>query len=335
MPKVSVVIPIFGVEKFIARCARSLLEQTLDDMEYIFVDDCTKDNSITILENVIKEYPNRNNQVVILHHVKNKGLSYARETGIKAASGEYIAHCDSDDWVSYDMYESLYVEAKRNNYDFIKSGRINTDGNNILGEEYVYSDEGKTDQTSIIKYLLLQKGWNSIWNILVKRSVYERAKIQYTNDAMLEDYVIVTQLLLNSEKVGILNRCFYYYYHNPRSICNVPDVISTVRRSEQAERNITLIRSFVQEKYGKKFLKEEESLLFIPRRILIPIMNDFGNFTYWNKITPRITWKVLCNSYISLSHKLWYMECVLLIRPVIEKWRRHAFIRKVRTQLPL
>ena len=82
MPKVSVIIPVYGVEKYIERCARSLFEQTLEDMEFIFVNDCTKDNSIDILLRVIDEYPKRKSQVHILNHEFNKGLPVARQTGI-------------------------------------------------------------------------------------------------------------------------------------------------------------------------------------------------------------------------------------------------------------
>ena len=82
MSKVSVVIPVYGVEKYIERCARSLFEQTLDDMEFIFVNDCTLDNSVEILENVLSEYPSRKTQTTILHHHCNLGLPQARKTGI-------------------------------------------------------------------------------------------------------------------------------------------------------------------------------------------------------------------------------------------------------------
>ena len=81
MPKLSVVIPVYGVEKYIERCARSLFEQTLDDIEYIFVNDCTKDGSIDILNAVINDYPARKEQVRIVHHEKNKGLPFARQSG--------------------------------------------------------------------------------------------------------------------------------------------------------------------------------------------------------------------------------------------------------------
>ena len=91
--RVSVCIPVYGVEKYIERCARSLFEQTMTDgIEFIFVNDCTKDNSIEILEKVLEEYPHRKEQVKIIHHEKNRGLVAARNTGLEHATGDYIIH---------------------------------------------------------------------------------------------------------------------------------------------------------------------------------------------------------------------------------------------------
>ena len=105
MPKVSIIIPVYGVEKYIERCARSLFEQTLDDIEYLFIDDCTPDKSVEILKRVLEEYPHRKSQVVIHRMEQNSGQAKVREWGMQNATGEYVIHCDSDDWVDIHMYE--------------------------------------------------------------------------------------------------------------------------------------------------------------------------------------------------------------------------------------
>ena len=91
----------------------------LDDIEYFFVNDCSPDKSIEVLERILEEYPHRKHQVRILHHDKNKGLTSTRNTGLVAATGEYIAHCDSDDWVEPNMYETLYNKAKEEKADVV------------------------------------------------------------------------------------------------------------------------------------------------------------------------------------------------------------------------
>ena len=83
MPKVSVIIPIYGVEKYIERCARSLFEQTLDDIEFVFVNDCTQDKSMEVLQTIIDKYPNRKGQVRIVHHEVNKGKGRALKTAFQ------------------------------------------------------------------------------------------------------------------------------------------------------------------------------------------------------------------------------------------------------------
>ena len=115
--KVSVIIPIYKVEKFIERCVRSLMEQTLKEVEYIFVDDATPDKSIEVLERCLALYPNRKTE--ILHHSQNQGLPAARNTGLQVATGKYIFHCDSDDYVEHDMLEKLYLQAEQTNADIV------------------------------------------------------------------------------------------------------------------------------------------------------------------------------------------------------------------------
>ena len=319
MPKVSVCVPIYGVEKYIERCARSLFEQTLDDMEFIFVDDCTKDNSIAVLDSVLKEYPNRIGQTQILHHEVNKGLSFARETGVKAAKGDYIAHCDSDDWVDTNMYQELYDYAVHGDYDFVKSGRYVSDGDKILEVQKVYTENGSVDKESVIRYLLIQKGWNAIWNTLIKRSLYEIAPISYTKNAMLEDYYLVTQLILRSNRFGVVNKAYYYYYQNTESISRISDDKSVIKKSKQAEENVQRILSFIHAEYGIKYKKEEVALEFIPKRILIPIMNKTENFYLWKDIRLGQTFRILKSKYIPLTHKLWYMEAVSGLRILLKK----------------
>ena len=169
MPKVSVIIPVYSVEKYIERCARSLFEQTLTDIEYIFVDDCSPDNSINILESVLEVYPNRRSQVKIIRHLENKGLPAARKTGIDNSTGDYIIHCDSDDWVETDMYRLMYDEAKRLDADIVMCGYKVTDGQTVFSEYY----HKQIDKTKLISSLLtLHEAW-SFWNKMCKRTLYD------------------------------------------------------------------------------------------------------------------------------------------------------------------
>lgn len=107
MVRVSIIIPIFKVRNFIERCVCSLFGQTLKEVEYIFVDDATPDDSIEILEACIVRYPERKEQVRILKHEQNQGLPTARNTGLAVATGEYVFHCDSDAFGTLRIYSSI------------------------------------------------------------------------------------------------------------------------------------------------------------------------------------------------------------------------------------
>lgn len=124
MYKISVVVPVYNVEKYIERCALSLLEQTLSDIEIIFVDDCSTDNSIQVLNKMLVCFPDSLINVKIVRHIQNLGLAAARITGVRVAQGEYVAFCDSDDWVDKDIYNFLYTAIQTNDVDMVYSNYI-------------------------------------------------------------------------------------------------------------------------------------------------------------------------------------------------------------------
>lgn len=105
-PLVSILVPIYGVEKYIKRCAISLFEQTYKNIEFVFVNDCTRDSSISVLKDVVTEYPYLANKVKIINHIHNKGLAAARNTAIKESSGDFVFHVDADDWLEKTAIES-------------------------------------------------------------------------------------------------------------------------------------------------------------------------------------------------------------------------------------
>ena len=166
MPKVSVIVPIYNVEIYIEKCVRSLFEQTLDDIEYIFVNDCTQDNSMKILEKVLLEYPHRKPQVNIFNHEKNQGQAGARATGMKAMTGEYMIHCDPDDWVELNMYETMYNTAKENNSDLVVCNFYKVE-NNIITKSIQQRYYDKVGITTLLKYNF----WCSLWNNMIKSSI--------------------------------------------------------------------------------------------------------------------------------------------------------------------
>ena len=111
--KISIIIPVFRVEKYITRCCTSLFEMSFNDVEFLFVDDATPDGSIEAMKAVLKQYSSRAAHTKVLSHKQNMGVACARNTGLEAATGKYIAFVDADDWVEADMFEKLYRLAER------------------------------------------------------------------------------------------------------------------------------------------------------------------------------------------------------------------------------
>lgn len=301
MPKVSVIIPIYGVEKYIERCARSLFEQTLDDMEFVFVNDCTKDKSIEVLKKVIEKYPHRKEQIVILHHLNNKGLSYARETGINVAKGEFIGHCDSDDWVEKDMYENMYKHAVKYSHDYVKCAHRKTNGNQTIKIMRAFADANLSVEKAC-HYLLHFNGWNSIWDTIIHRDVYKKAKLQYTDKAMLEDLYLTSQLLPCANSVSYLDKVFYNYYINTESICRTPGKESLINRTRQAKDNLDVI---IGRLLSMRIISNKDIVVakWGVKNMLIPIMDSKENKCVWNEIYPELRWCVLFSKVISFRNK--------------------------------
>ncbi len=292
MPKVSVIIPIYGVEKFIERCARSLFKQTLDDMEFIFVNDCTPDRSIEILNEIIKEYPNRRRQIRIINHEHNKGLPSARKTGVSAASGEYIIHCDSDDWVDLSMYEILYKEAIRHNADIVFCDFFIAFSNGECMKISQKADDA--DGKTYIHRLLLQQVHGSCCNKLIRKSIISN-DIEYPKYNMREDLALMIQIFYKARRVSYVNQGLYYYFSNTTSISNGLTYDSIENRFRQSVINYYLIEKFLERNSIKaEFEKDLAYVRFKIKTELARNTNDKRGITLWKSSFPDITvWKVM------------------------------------------
>lgn len=215
MPKVSVIVPIYGAEKYIEQCVKSLMEQTLDNVEYIFIDDYTPDNSIEILKKTLSKYPARTRNVVLCHNYKNLGQAQTRKKGIMMAKGDYVIHCDPDDWVDNDWLELLYEEARHNNADITwcgfesvrRDGTIKSFPNKALNNIDDFLDKLETG----VK-------WGSLCLHLVKRKIVQSDKIIWPNWNYCEDLSLIFQYAAQANSVVYVNKCLYKYRQNMESI---------------------------------------------------------------------------------------------------------------------
>ena len=203
MPEVSVIIPVFKVEAFVERCVRSLMEQTLQDVEFIFVDDASPDGSMQIVRRVTAEY---DRDVRILVHPENKGLPAARNTGLAEARGKYIFHCDSDDWPEKDMLKKMYSAAVRENADFVYCDFWLDFG---TGRRYMSTPDYASPEKMVKDGFLVGNMKYNVWNKLISRDLYNGVQFP-AGHGMGEDMTIIP-LATRARKVARVPEALYHY----------------------------------------------------------------------------------------------------------------------------
>ena len=214
MPKVSVVIPVFKVEAYIEKCVRSLFGQTLDDLEYIFVDDCSPDNSIAVMQKVLEDYPHRKEQVRIIRHEVNQGVGVARNHGIAACTGDYIIHCDPDDWVDLTIYETLYEQAVENNADMVYCNFCVCSETGTIPK----LRSGSCDPKTLIEDLLGGISHGALWNKLFRKEIVSDPAVYCPEHIIMwEDFLRVTQMVESCKKIIFVDKPLYYYWMAPDS----------------------------------------------------------------------------------------------------------------------
>lgn len=208
--KVSIITPVYGVEKYIEKCAESLFSQSYRDCEFIFVDDCSPDESVAVLKTVIKRFPDRREQVRIITHEINKGLACARNTGVEAAGGDYVMHVDSDDTIDSRTVELCVKKVLEENADAVIVGMKHL----LKKGDYIEHVSVPFDHTQYIKQLLTRKAMVCMCGGLYRRSLYIDNNVWAVPHLnMGEDYSTKPRLLYYANNVVALDLPLYNYNH--------------------------------------------------------------------------------------------------------------------------
>lgn len=206
--KVSVIIPVFRSEKFISRCANSLFNQSLLNVEFIFVNDCTPDKSIEILKNIIAKFPSLKNNIKIINHEVNMGVSCARQTGLNEANGEYIIFCDSDDYVERNWLLLLYNNAKDTFADLVSCDFFYEKGN-----QKTYSSQRPIPTTvERLKHGYTNDIMAVCWNKLIKAHIIKDNEIKFAPEInYMEDLLFNYEILSYCKKISHIDQALYNY----------------------------------------------------------------------------------------------------------------------------
>lgn len=240
-PKVSVLVPIYNVSAFIEKCLHSLFCQTFTDLEYIFVNDASTDNSVEILLSVLEQYPDCKSKTRIYQHDRNRGLAAVRNTLLDQAKGDYVMVIDSDDYAELDMIEILYAEAILNNADIVISDFFMEFGNRTVYTTDFISDDASAQMKDII---LNDNSHSFLWNKLIKTSLYTKVECRVPAGLnYFEDRHVMTRLFFYANTIVKINRPFYHYVkYNSQAI--------TTKKTEMHFENViqfwSLLDSFLE-----------------------------------------------------------------------------------------
>ena len=307
-PKVTIIIAVYNCEKYLNTCARSLFEQTLDGIEYIFVNDATPDDSIIILNSIIEEYPTRKPFVKIINMDKNGGVSNARRIGVENATGEYVIHADSDDWVDNDMYERLYLKAQETNADIV--------GCNFRHEftdiQYDFYQQYADTIDENISRLINGKIFPSLCTSLTRRSLIVENAISFPKGLnMGEDLFYNLQIYLQARKIVSMDWAPYHYRHTDSSSC-------VLRTRKSIDSDIAIageIEKLLRERnLSEKYAKDIEYRKFFSK---LPLINDLKNirlYKEWLNIYPETNKNIWRYDQIDWKQKieLWFAAMGML-----------------------
>lgn len=290
---VSVIIPFFKVAAYIERCATALMEQTLQDVEFLFVDDASPDESRQILERVLAKYPQR--EARIITHPVNKGLPAARNTGLAEAKGEYIYHCDSDDWSEVTMLEKMYDAARTSDADIVYCDFYLCFE---TGERYMKNPAFSTADDLLRKGFLAGSAKYNVWNKMIRRSLYEKTGILFPAGHGMGEDMTVIMLTTEAGKVAYVPEALYHYVKlNMNAFSNT----FSQRHLDDIRYNAGRTLACLQE----KSIPEQDIALF-KLNIKLPFLlsGDKGQYKFWKEWYPEADRYAMANPNLPFRTRL-------------------------------
>ena len=308
--KISVIVPVYNVEKYIRKCLDSLVNQTFKDFEIIIVNDGTKDNSKQIVDEYISKYPN----LIKYLEKENGGQASARNLGLKHAIGDYVTFVDPDDWIELEMLEKLYNRMTETNSDIVVCGAYSV----IDGENNKIETFNQHTKDNHKNYILNCSG--PCWQ-LIKTSIFIENNLNFLEQRFYEDISIIPSLCLFAKKVEFLDESLYYYLIRSGSTMNqieynpsLEDIFSSLSNLSEIFQKNNVYQKFYQELeyvYIEHLLHAASLRFFKFKKYeqlnkIIEIMHD--KFPKWNKNSyykkQNIKYKIVCSLFYKKKYNL-------------------------------
>lgn len=298
---VSIIIPVYNAADYIEECARSLFGQTLSDVEYLFMDDASTDDSVNILKAISEEYPDR--KVIIKTHTENQGQAKLREIAKHIVNGTYIFHCDSDDWIDPNLLEAMYNLAVERNLDIVTCDLL-----------YEYEDGSKRrwpqhaiTGRDLCSGILRAHYTGSLCNKLIRKTLLS-SDILKPRYNMGEDWVCSVQYAHFCKSVGYVSEPVYHYRVHQGSSS------FTTTSSQNAERyrffngNLDTVIQFFQREGIEGNMRDDIAFRYLTLRFaLLPYFNYKENRALWKETSHRYDMDILKSRSIPFKEKLIFL----------------------------
>ena len=249
--KVSILVPVYNVEKYFARCLETLFSQTYSSIEYVFVNDCTPDKSMYVLQETLVKYPSRANSVKIIENKQNLGIAIVRNTLLENATGEYVLFVDSDDWIEVDAIEKFVDKALQSNADIVGCDYF---------EEYhdrqvLFKQSYPSHHVEAMKAMTLLRIKGVLWKLFMRRELIVHNNIYFVPEVQFgEDYIFCCKLFFYAKSFSCVDEALYHYVqYNPNNYCSTDSGL----RIESFSRAITIVETFYREKGVYDILEKE------------------------------------------------------------------------------
>lgn len=311
MYKVSVLIPAYNSGLHIGQCLRSAFSQTLDSIEYIIIDDASTDDTIEKIQEAVSAFPQRAADVRIIRHEANMGPCASRKTGIRTASGQYVIHLDSDDWVEPECYASMYSRAEETGADVVCCGYVEERSEGTMAG--IFSSDVPQDKEMRIRDVISLKLSPFVWNKLVRRTIFDDRRFVFPSYDMAEDWAICVQYALIGGRWESISEPFYHYRISNASISHDSVTkVKAVRIMEMERKNIEdVVMQLEACALSVRYSKEIEARKSNAKRFMLPYLADREIRAIWLDTFPEINLTMLVNTLIPLEYRIKHLFALL------------------------
>lgn len=327
LPSVSIIVPFFRVEAYIERSARSVLEQTYPNCEFIFIDDCSPDNSVAVLERVFDDYPNQKNRIRLYRHTSNCGIASSRNHALRVCNGSFITWVDGDDYLEKNAVLRMVKCQQQNDSDIVSGSVFEHTDNGIL-EYSLFPNEPKQQIICGLLDFSLKK---NVWGRLIRTSLYTDNHIQCIDGVNYhEDFQVLPRLVYYANTLSVLNEPVYHYDRsNARSYISSArsDITTKLIKDQQDLASVKLLRDFFTDKNPHFSFLSNEAVVYYLRELLrdttrtnnkslfLSTARELASLDYryvyrtaknlWKmaRINPSLCWIIKRIRYYLLEHK--------------------------------